>query len=309
MHLPLSSAQAVRLQFLPECGSTNTELVGLAADAWPDFSVLATDNQTAGRGRLDRVWSSPPGQTLAVSVLLRPTLAVDHFGWLPLIAGLAMARSVESVLPAADAPPAADTRLAADPPPEADPHPAAELLRERIDGRNARRTGTAPSSATGAPSPVTIKWPNDVQIGGRKVSGLLAELTPTVDSVVIGAGLNLSIPEAELPTPASTSLTMCGADPHELLDRVLATYLRELKQLYRDFAAHGGDADASGIRTLVAQRCSTLGHHVRVELPAGKSLFGTATDIDECGRLVVSNRADGAVQAVAAGDVTHLRYE
>src|SRR5690554_6496201 len=100
MQLPLSQTHASRLEFLPECESTNTELMSRAADAWPHFSVVATASQTAGRGRLDRVWVAPPGQTLAVSVLLRPTFSLEAYGWLPLVAGLAMARAVEQFVPA-----------------------------------------------------------------------------------------------------------------------------------------------------------------------------------------------------------------
>jgi len=259
MQLPLSSALASRLEFLPECGSTNTELVTRAADAWPHFSVVATANQTAGRGRLDRVWVAPPGQTLAVSVLLRPKFSLQAYGWLPLIAGLAMARAVETSLP------------------------------ELVEGR------------------VALKWPNDVQVDGLKVSGLLAELLPAADGVVIGAGVNLAIPADSLPTDTSTSLNLHGAEPG--LDELLGAYLSELKQLYARFAEHGGDAEASGIRLLVQERCSTVGKQVRVELPGGQTRFGTATGIDSEGRLVYRDRADASVQSVAAGDVTHLRYE
>jgi BirA family biotin operon repressor/biotin-[acetyl-CoA-carboxylase] ligase len=255
MTLPLASALAARLEFLDECGSTNTELIARAADAWPHFSVVATTSQTAGRGRLDRVWVAPPGQTLAVSVLLRPSFSLEGYGWLPLIAGLAVARAVGGLV-------------------EAD---------------------------------VTVKWPNDVLVDGLKVSGLLAELLPSAGGVVIGAGVNLTIPADELPTPNSTSLALHGGDTD--VDRLLAAYLRELKALYQRFADHDGDAEASGIRQLVQQRCSTVGQQVRVELPGGRTRFGTATGIDELGRLVYTDRADASVQAVAAGDVTHLRYE
>jgi BirA family biotin operon repressor/biotin-[acetyl-CoA-carboxylase] ligase len=258
MEFPLSAPLASRFEFLVECGSTNTELVDRAADAWPDFSVLVTTSQTAGRGRLDRVWVAPPGQALAVSVLLRPTFSLDAFGWLPLVAGLAMARAVDSV---------------------------------------------------GVAGAVSLKWPNDVLVDGLKVSGLLAELLPGAAGVVLGAGVNLTIPRESLPTPQSTSLGLLGAAEEGLADRVLAAYLGELHGLYAALGEHGGDADASGIRRLVVERCSTVGRQVRVELPGGRTLFGTANDIDPAGRLTVVDREDGAVQTVAAGDVTHLRYE
>ena len=53
--------------------------------------MLVAERQTAGRGRRDRAWDAPPRSGLAVSVLLRPTVAARAWGWLPLLAGLAVA--------------------------------------------------------------------------------------------------------------------------------------------------------------------------------------------------------------------------
>ncbi len=261
MHLPRSVALASSLTVLDECGSTNTELVARAAGL-PDFAVLVTDNQTGGRGRLGREWVAPPGRTIAISVLLRPTspggrpLGIEQYGWLPLVAGLAMTRTVAPIVPGHD---------------------------------------------------VTLKWPNDVQVDGLKVSGLLAELLGSGDAVVMGAGVNLRFDAAELPTPAATSLTLNDAvvPDAELADAVLSGYLAELRQLLDDFLRHG----IGGAQLLMAGLCSTLGQRVRVELPGGDTLLGTAVDVDDSGRLRVRRSSDGAVQAVAAGDVTHLRYE
>lgn len=92
-----AGAVASRLEVLAESSSTNAALRALStdADAWPHLSVVLTDNQTAGRGRLDRSWDTPAGSALAISVLLRelPSQA-DAMGWIPLVAGLAMADAV-----------------------------------------------------------------------------------------------------------------------------------------------------------------------------------------------------------------------
>jgi len=102
MELHASAEFASRIEYLPQTGSTNTDLLALAVkspELWTDFSVLLTDNQTAGRGRLDRQWVAEPGAALAVSVLLRPTdFGIESFGWLPLLAGLAMQRAVASLV-------------------------------------------------------------------------------------------------------------------------------------------------------------------------------------------------------------------
>jgi len=263
----LSRAEAPRFEALDESPSTNTELAARAADGTePDFSVIVTRNQTAGRGRLGRTWVAPPGQTLAVSVLLRPVLPggepleLSHFGWLPLIAGLAMATAVKSVI---------------------------------------------------EPARVGLKWPNDVQVDGLKISGLLAELLPGGDAVVMGAGLNLSLTREQLPTPVSTSLALVGVEPvgDALADAALSAYLVALRELYTDFVRLGGDALGSGVSEQLDELCTTIGQQVKVELPGTPDLVGAAVGIDGSGRLLVRSALDGRVTAVAAGDVTHLRYE
>ncbi|QYH35589.1 biotin--[acetyl-CoA-carboxylase] ligase [Salinibacterium sp. M195] len=154
---------------------------------------------------------------------------------------------------------------------------------------------------------VTLKWPNDVQIEGMKVSGLLSELVSDGTGVVVGAGLNLTIERDELPTSVSTSLLLEGVDPG--VDLALSRYLTELVGLYEQFVVGGLDPVRSGLADAVRAECGTIGRRVRVELPGGGRLFGTAETIDDHGQLVVRDDANNGLQHVAAGDVTHLRYE
>ncbi|MGC5568418.1 biotin--[acetyl-CoA-carboxylase] ligase [Streptomyces sp. FR-108] len=74
-------------------GSTNSDLVALAADGRAaEGAVLIAEEQDAGRGRLDRRWTAPARSGLFFSVLLKPTgVPVERWGWLPLLAGVAMA--------------------------------------------------------------------------------------------------------------------------------------------------------------------------------------------------------------------------
>ncbi|MEJ1229353.1 MAG: biotin--[acetyl-CoA-carboxylase] ligase [Galbitalea sp.] len=266
MELVRTVAQSSRLRILDETGSTNDVLAGLAANGdEPHLSTVVTLNQTGGRGRLGRVWVGPKDKSLAVSVLLRPRrddgspLPASRFGWLPLIAGVAMSSSIDALVG---------------------------------DGR----TG--------------LKWPNDVQVDGRKVCGILAELQPS-GGVVVGAGVNLTLGEEELPVPTAISLALAGVTKRgdELVDLVVGHYLSVLAEMVETLAAAGSDADAGGIRRRVSEWCRTLGREVRVSLPDGADLFGVATGIDEAGRLLVRSGGNQAVLAVAAGDVTHLRYE
>jgi BirA family transcriptional regulator, biotin operon repressor / biotin---[acetyl-CoA-carboxylase] ligase len=79
-------------------GSTNADLLARAAAGDPEGVVLAAEQQSAGRGRMGRAWVAPPRAALTFSLLLRP-LAVPRarHGWLPLLAGVAVASAVRDV--------------------------------------------------------------------------------------------------------------------------------------------------------------------------------------------------------------------
>ncbi|MFB4313396.1 biotin--[acetyl-CoA-carboxylase] ligase [Actinomadura sp. 21ATH] len=255
------------VRVVAETGSTNADLGDAAGKGAPEGSVLVAEAQSAGRGRLGRAWSAPPRSGLMFSVLLRPEVAADRLGWLPLLAGVAVASAVRRMTAWSEA-------------------------GERFLGDGAD-----------VAVDVRLKWPNDLLAGERKLGGILAE--KVADAVVVGCGLNVGLREDELPVPAATSLLIEGAP---LSDRapLLRAVLREFEIWYREWAALGGDAEASGLRTAYKELCATLGRSVRVELPGGEPLRGTASDIDGSGRLVVTGE-DGAVRAVGAGDVVHVR--
>ncbi|GGF00669.1 biotin--[acetyl-CoA-carboxylase] ligase [Mycetocola zhadangensis] len=261
---PLASAVASTLDVLDSSPSTNDELVARAGRGpaeVPHFSVVVTDTQTAGRGRLGRQWTAPPGASLAISVLVRPgpSFPMDSLGWLPLAAGLAMSRAVHNAL--------------------------------------------------GGLATARVKWPNDVLVDGSKISGVLSELVDAeTGAVVIGAGVNLTISDEDLPVPTATSLAVEGVSEPDR-DRILADYLTELRSLTDALFSSRGDAAASGLQKAVTDSCSTVGARVKVELPGNLVLTGIARGIDSTGRIVV--QADGSpdLTPVSAGDVTHLRTE
>ncbi|MGL4338963.1 MAG: biotin--[acetyl-CoA-carboxylase] ligase [Rhodoglobus sp.] len=258
MHLPLSRAVAGQLDVLPQIGSTNAELVARAsAGEAIDFAVLVTDDQTAGRGRLGRVWFAPAGKTLAASVFLDTgSVSPERLSWVPLLAGLAMTRAVSQLVP----------------------------------------TGL-----------VSLKWPNDVLVDSLKVAGILTELVPRL-GVVVGAGLNLTLTAAELPTPTSTSLTLNGVAADSIMDTALSAYLVELRALSAAYLAADCDARVAGLHAAVSRACGTMGQRVRVDMPGGDELWGLATGLDDCGRLILQGSSVADHRVIAAGDVTHLRH-
>ncbi|MFK4761379.1 biotin--[acetyl-CoA-carboxylase] ligase [Microbacterium sp. ZW T5_45] len=99
MELPLTRTVSPHVDVRERTGSTNADLRALAGDL-PHLAIVLTDDQTAGRGRLDRAWIAPAGASLAISVLLRDLpVPVDARGWIPLAAGVAMADAVAEQLP------------------------------------------------------------------------------------------------------------------------------------------------------------------------------------------------------------------
>jgi BirA family transcriptional regulator, biotin operon repressor / biotin---[acetyl-CoA-carboxylase] ligase len=236
---------------LDAVASTNAELAGLARSGGDAGAVLVAEEQTAGRGRLDRTWTAPPRSGLTFSVLLRPAaVAAPAWGWFPLLAGVAVAEAVGAL---------------------------AELT-------------------------VRLKWPNDVLVEDRKLAGILAERAD--DALVLGVGLNVTLSEAELPVPTATSLAV---EESAVVDRptLLLAVLRGIGARYEAFLAAGGDAQRSGLAPAYRKLCGTLGRTVRAEVPGGRTVTGTATDVDGTGRLVVQT-PDGR-EVLGAGDVVHVR--
>lgn len=142
-----------------------------------------------------------------------------------------------------------------------------------------------------------VKWPNDVLVGERKLSGVLCERVG--DCVIVGAGLNVGFSVEQAPVPTATSLAMEGVEVS--LDDALHAFLVRLRQLCDEVVG-----DPHGVLAMIREGCRTLGRGVRVELPGGATLKGTAVDLDGTGRLIID--VNGVRTPVAAGDVTHLRY-
>jgi BirA family transcriptional regulator, biotin operon repressor / biotin---[acetyl-CoA-carboxylase] ligase len=159
-----------------------------------------------------------------------------------------------------------------------------------------------------------LKWPNDVLVqegaqaqegvGGEwlKISGVLCECVPDAGLVVIGAGANVSQERSELAVQTATSLALCGATGIRR-EELVVRYLTGLAGLHRTWSA--GGAGLVALRAAYRHCCLTIGLDVDVHQPGGQVVRGTATGVDDVGRLVVSSGRSS--KAHAAGDVVHVR--
>ena len=251
-------------------GSTQDVALELATDGAPHGTVVVADRQLAGRGRHGRRWDDlPDGGTLALTLILDAE------------------RSDPSVLP---------------------------LLPHAL-GLAVVDAGRAVLASEGVPL-LRLKWPNDVVVrsperGGsdtaRKLAGVLVEREQVRaqagapsgprDVLLCGVGIDVDLRgrgEAPDRTCLATLATRAGTTPDR--ERLLAAVLTAL-----DAALDALEADPQALMARYREVSDTLGRRVRVELPDGTVVEGTATAVADDGRLEVT--ADGRTHAILSGTV------
>lgn len=149
-----------------------------------------------------------------------------------------------------------------------------------------------------------IKWPNDILVNGKKMVGILTELSATMDEIeylIIGIGINITMTDNEWPDELKglgTSVLMEGVEiPRiEAFNRIL----HELEEQYFEVLANGFDKTLEEWKELSC----TLGQDVTVLLGKGDSYEGHAEDLDSDGNLLVKRLDTGLIERVVAGDVS-----
>ena len=257
-----------QIDLVAETGSTNADLAAAAGAGARPGTVLITDYQSAGRGRLGRTWTAPPGTSIAMSVLVQPDgVQSTRWTWIPLLAGIAVADGVRAVagLPAVLKWPN-DVMVGG--------RKLCGILAERVD------TPSGPSCVVGM----------GINVGLEQVD----LPTETATSLAIAAAEAGSVPGGSGGDPPGMN-TVPGRTA------VIAAVLAELELLIRRWEAAGDDAAA--VRGYV-ERSDTIGRRVRVEL-GQRTVQGVAEAIDREGRLVV--RTDAGTEVLGVGDVVHVR--
>ena len=240
-----------------ETDSTNTRAKQLAEEGMPHGTLVCAERQTGGKGRRGKGWSSPPGEAIYMSVLLRPQILPAHASMLTLVMGLAAAQACN------------------------------EMLRLSM----------------GEDAPVVrIKWPNDLVLEGRKIAGILTELSAEVDyinHIVVGIGINVNteqFPEEIV----RTAVSLYQATGRKFSRAELtARCMERLEACYQAFLK---TEDLRMLKEDYAELLVNTGKIVRVMEP-GHEYLGTALGINDKGELLV-RKEDSLVTAVYAGEVS-----
>jgi BirA family biotin operon repressor/biotin-[acetyl-CoA-carboxylase] ligase len=229
--------------------STNNRAIELANKSAPEGVIVAARQQTAGKGRLGRVWVSPPDSGLYISFILRSNLARPMVPIMSFAAGTA----------------------------------AVEAIEETAGIR------------------VGLKWVNDIVFGGRKLGGILAEMTDGGNAVIIGIGINLKQPDSEPWPPevaaVATTIESISNAPIDA-NHLAAALAKRLEIRYKQL--ENGDLPGSIDRW--RQFCVTLGKPIRATV-GDRVIEGTATDVASDGALIVT-LVNGELTALHAGDVS-----
>lgn len=242
------------LYYYAKIGSTNDEAFRLARQGAPEGTVLVAESQSAGKGRMQRPWHSPPGANIYTSIILRPAFEPPRATQISIAAGIAVA--------------------------------------ETLGGY--------------CPGKVSLKWPNDVLVGGRKICGILAQMKlsgNTIDFVVVGIGINVNMKREDFPPDIqniATSLAVETGGETSRVKLIIGLYENAAKW-YRELTENG----FGPVRENWISLSSMIGKPVSV-LCHGETLTGVAAGLDDDGALMLRTEGNETVK-VSAGDATILK--
>ena len=236
--------------YFSQIGSTNDEAKKRAVDGCPEGTLVITETQLGGRGRLARGWFSPFAKGIWFSVILRPPFPPQEAPKCTLMAAVALNRAIRDC------------------------------------------TGIA----------CGIKWPNDILCNGKKLVGILTEMSAEMDAinhVVIGMGVNVNISIDEIPPELQTVATSLQIETGGAVPRLelFIQILKRLEELYLSVKTDG----FAGVLAAWRQESITLNRLVTVSGP-DRTFVGKAVDIDADGALL--GETETGVERVLAGDVS-----
>lgn len=238
------------LRYYDEIDSTNLEAKRLADAGMPEGTLVISDCQESGRGRLGRSWASPSGCGLWMSFVLKPSYPVEQASMVTLVVAMAVMDAIEEV-----------TGLKAQ-----------------------------------------IKWPNDIVIQGKKVCGILTEMSIEeghISFIVPGLGVNVNNREfpPELCEKAVSLYMLTGKTVSRAA--LAGAVSRHFEKYYSNFLIY---SNLAGIKDAYNARLANYNRQVVISDPSG-SFTCLSEGIDETGALLV-RMEDGSRRAITSGEVS-----
>lgn len=238
------------IDYYKSCDSTQILAHDAAQTGVPDGTLIVAEEQTAGKGRLSRPWSSAAHKGIWMSLIVRPSLMPQQAPQMTLVAAVAIVRAIENI------------------------------------------TGIE----------ATIKWPNDILIDGKKMTGILTELQSEPDrvkAIILGIGMNVNQDEDDFPEELKDIATSLKIEGRKPIDRakMIAEILSFIESYTKMYEKHG----FGPIKLLWEGYSNIAGKRIRAVM-LNETVEGTAIGISEEGLLELQ-LDNGTVRGIYSADI------
>ncbi|PIC62809.1 biotin--[acetyl-CoA-carboxylase] ligase [Sporosarcina sp. P13] len=238
------------VKYFKTCATTQTIAHEEAQNGAADGTLIISEEQTAGKGRLARPWVSNAGRGIWMSLIIRPQLPPQQAPQLTLVAAVAIVRAIEEV------------------------------------------TNIQP----------VIKWPNDILINGKKVTGILTELQADPDrvkAIILGMGVNANQVLSDFPEELQTIATSLRIEKGEKVDR--AKLVAKIMQYLEQYTALYVEKGFAPIKILWESYATITGKKIKANM-VNESVEGIALGISEDGMLELQLE-DGTIRGIYSADI------
>lgn len=222
----------------------------LANEGAKEGTIVVAEEQSNGRGRMDRKWVSPKYTGIWLSIILRPNLPPHKAPQLTLIAAVSVVQAIEEV------------------------------------------TGLSPE----------IKWPNDVLLNGKKITGILTEMQADADriaSIIMGIGINVNQSKEDYPPELQDKATSLAIEKGQKISRaeLIQALLLKLETLYKIYIEKGFHP----IKLLWESYAVSIGKYITARTLTG-AIAGKAIGITDEGVLLLED-GEGKLHHIYSADI------
>ena len=241
-----------RVYYFQEIDSTQNFAQQIAADRKEEGTIIIAEKQTAGRGRLERKWTSPKGG-IWFSLIIHPKFDVASSTLVPIAGAVALAKSIKSIL--------------------------------NVE--------------------VSVKWPNDITLNGKKVAGMLVDASfqaNSIDYLILGVGINFDIDSKKLEKRLSKSPNFYGVNSLRKIDDTTPPklLLKEFLVQFEKILSHLDKGEKSRIVKEWTKRAESIGKKIAINTSDGK-ISGISEGIDNDGALKL--KTSKGIKKIFVGDV------